>query len=176
MIMFRHNILFCQAGRRQASMELIKFRSQFEGNKQCPYDYMRDFSPFVTLTGLKSQLGAAVGVLKKRSFDYMMKVSARFSGMKFQPAFIKRARYYRKSKFLTGLKVLEHPLEQFQILKSFSVHEAPASLETTKSTFYMVSGRPQPVVKNYLLVLCVCFDILLYKMVLKGVLDLESSI
>ena len=56
------------------------------------------FSPFVTLAGLKSQPGVAVKVLQKQNCDYMIKVSARSAKLKFQPAFIKRARIFNSVK------------------------------------------------------------------------------
>ena len=59
---------------------------------------MRDFSPFVTFPGLKFKLGVLVRVVSRRSCDYMGNVSARFAGLKFQPAFFKRARIFSSGK------------------------------------------------------------------------------
>ena len=78
------------------------------------------FGPFVTFVGLKSQPGVSVRVFEKRSCDYMIKISARFAELIFQPAFIKRARIYSSIKraknfhvianidAAAGLKLLEH--------------------------------------------------------------------
>ena len=87
------------------------------------------FSPFVTLAGLKSQPGAAVRVLQKRSCNYMIKISARFAELKFQPAFIKLARIsssFKRAKNFhvianikvkAGLKLLEHAHSKELLLK-----------------------------------------------------------
>ena len=73
-------------------------------------DYMRDFSRFVSLPGLKIQLSFAIRVLWKQSCDNMMKVLARFAGLNLQTALIKQLGfsssidfpYNHKSKFSPG--------------------------------------------------------------------------
>ena len=59
--------------------------------------YMRDFSPFVTVPGLKFQLGVMVRVLSQRSCDYMGKGLVGFPELKFQPTCLKRTGVFRSN-------------------------------------------------------------------------------